>query len=55
MKLKELAPKGLHAVFETFRSILQSGKVTSRVEYMIEVLHAIRKDNFKASVCMCVR
>ena len=47
MKLTYVTPKGIHAVFETLRSILHSGKITSRVQYMIEVLFAIRKDNFK--------
>ncbi len=47
MKLQELTPKGLHSVFETLRTILHSGKIASRVQYMIEVLFAIRKDRFQ--------
>lgn len=46
-KLTEVSPRGVHAVFETLRSILHSGKITPRIQYMIEVLFAIRKDNFK--------
>ena len=45
--LKQVNSQAIHVVFETFRSILQSGKLTSRVQYMIEVLFAVRKDNFK--------
>ena len=47
MKLQELSPKGLHSVFETLRSILHSGKIAYRVQYMIEVLFAVRKDRFQ--------
>lgn len=47
MKLQEQTPKGLHSVFETLRTILHSGKIASRVQYMIEVLFAIRKDRFQ--------
>ena len=48
-KLKELAPKGLYAVLETLRSILHSGKIGIRVQYMIEVLFVIIKEGFKVS------
>ena len=50
LSLKEVNSQALHTVFETFRSILHSGKLTSRVQYMIEVLFAVRKDNFKVRV-----
>ena len=50
MKLQELSPKGLHSVFETLRTILHSGKIASRVQYMIEVLFAIRKDRFQVTL-----
>ena len=43
----QVSPRGVHAVFETLRSILHSGKITPRIQYMIEVLFAVRKDNFK--------
>ena len=47
MKLIEVSPRGIHAVFETLRSVLHSGKIAPRVQYMIEVMFAIRKDQFK--------
>ena len=34
-------------VFETLKSILHDGNVDIRVQYMIEVMFAIRKDHFK--------
>lgn len=37
----------LTAVFERLRNILHSGEIDRRVEYMIEVMFAIRKDGFK--------
>ena len=49
-KLTEVSPRGVHAVFETLRSILHSGKITSRVQYMVEVMFAIRKDKFKVGM-----
>jgi pre-mRNA-splicing factor CWC22 len=47
LKLIEVSPRGIHAVFETLRSVLHSGKIAPRVQYMIEVMFAIRKDQFK--------
>jgi len=47
LKLTEVSPRGVHAVFETLRSVLHSGKITARVQYMVEVMFAIRKDKFK--------
>lgn len=35
------------AVFERLRSILHSSDLEKRVQYMIEVMFAIRKDGFK--------
>ena len=49
LKLTEVSPKGALAMFETLRSVLHSGKISSRIQYMIEVLFAIRKDKFKVS------
>ena len=46
-KLTDISPRGVHAVFETLRSVLHSGQVTSRVQYMIEVMFAVRKDKFQ--------
>ena len=57
LKLIEVSNRGVLAVFETLRSVLHSGQVTPRVQYMIEVMFAIRKDNFKVlyirSTCTC--
>lgn len=46
-KLTELTPKGVHAIFERLRSILHEGQLDKRVQYMIEVMFAVRKDGFK--------
>lgn len=45
--LAETSPRGLHAVFETLRGVLHDGNLDKRTQYMIEVMFAIRKDNFK--------
>ena len=34
-------------VFETLKGILHDGNVDVRVQYMIEVMYAVRKDGFK--------
>ena len=34
-------------MFETLRSVLHGGKITARVQYMVEVMFAVRKDKFK--------
>ena len=47
LKLTEVSPRGVHAVFETLRSVLHGGKITARVQYMVEVMFAVRKDKFK--------
>ncbi len=45
--LTELSPKGTHAIFERFRSILhEGGGIDKRVQYMIEGLFAVRKSGF---------
>lgn len=41
--LQDVAPVGLHSVFERFRAILHEGEIDKRVQYMIEGLFAIRK------------
>jgi hypothetical protein len=41
--LQEVAPAGLHSVFERFRTILHEGAIDKRVQYIIEGLFAIRK------------
>ena len=43
----EVAPKGMHGVYDSLRAILNDGKLDVRVQYMIEVMFAIRKDGFK--------
>jgi hypothetical protein len=35
------------AIFERLRTILHEGSIDKRVQYMIEVMFAIRKDGFK--------
>merc|ERR1719494_1070091 len=47
MKLTEVSPRGVNAVFERLRNILHDGQIDKRVQYMIEVMFAIRKDGFK--------
>ena len=37
----------LLAVFERLRSILHNSEIEKRVQYMVEVMFAIRKDGFK--------
>ncbi len=46
-KLMQESPRSLHAIFETLRNILHQSEVDQRVQYMIEVMFAIRKDEFK--------
>ncbi|EDV26964.1 uncharacterized protein TRIADDRAFT_23262 [Trichoplax adhaerens] len=46
-KLGELSPTGIRGIFDRFRSIIQDSDIGKRVQYMIEVLFAIRKDDFK--------
>lgn len=47
VKLTETASRGVTAIFDSFRSLLNDQKLTKRVEYMVEVLFQIRKDKFK--------
>lgn len=46
-KLTEVSPKGSLAVFERLRNILHDSLVDVRVQYMIEVVFAVRKDKYK--------
>ena len=55
MKLKDLSPAGVHAIFERLRIILHEGNLDRRVMYMIEVMFAIRKDTFKDHPAVCRR
>uniref|UniRef100_A0A8C2HSL5 Pre-mRNA-splicing factor CWC22 homolog n=1 Tax=Cyprinus carpio TaxID=7962 RepID=A0A8C2HSL5_CYPCA len=47
LKLTELSPRGINAIFERLRNILHESEIDKRVQYMIEVMFAIRKDGFK--------
>ena len=47
MKLSDVSPRGIHSIFERLRNILHEGNLDKRVQYMIEVMFAIRKDGFK--------
>eukprot|EP00794_Sanderia_malayensis_P017424 gene17424-19168_t len=46
-KLTEVSPRGLNAVFERLRNVLNEGTIDKRTQYMLEVMFAIRKDGFK--------
>jgi len=46
-KLTEVSPRGINAVFERLRNILHDSETEKRVQYMIEVMFAVRKDGFK--------
>jgi pre-mRNA-splicing factor CWC22 len=41
--LQDVAPSGLHSVFERLRAILHEGVIDKRCQYMIEGLFAVRK------------
>lgn len=45
--LAENSPKANATVFERFRAVLNEGKISQRVQYMIEVLMQVRKDKYK--------
>jgi len=47
-KLSEVSPRGLDSVFSTLRNLLHESSLDKRTQYMIEVLFAVRKDQFKA-------
>jgi hypothetical protein len=49
--LQDVAPAGLHSVFERFRAILHEGAIDRRCQYMIEGLFAIRKVRLSATLC----
>lgn len=52
MKLTEVSSRGVHAVFERLRNILHNAEIDKRVQYMIEVMFAVRKDGFKDHVAV---
>jgi len=41
------------AVFERLRTILHEAQIDKRVQYMIEVMFAVRKDGFKV-ILLCI-
>ncbi|XP_061697071.1 pre-mRNA-splicing factor CWC22 homolog [Syngnathoides biaculeatus] len=47
LKLTDVSPRGINAIFERLRNILHESAIDKRVQYMIEVMFAIRKDGFK--------
>ena len=47
MKLTDVSPRGINAVFDRLRNILYNGDIEKRVQYLVEVMFAIRKDGFK--------
>uniref|UniRef100_A0A8D0GPJ9 Pre-mRNA-splicing factor CWC22 homolog n=1 Tax=Sphenodon punctatus TaxID=8508 RepID=A0A8D0GPJ9_SPHPU len=47
LKLTEVSPRGINAIFDRLRHILHESKIDIRVQYMIEVMFAVRKDGFK--------
>eukprot|EP01137_Pigoraptor_chileana_P011365 Opistho-2@62099 len=48
--LTEDSPKGLAAIYDRLRAILHEGQIDKRVQYVIEVAFAVRKDGFKEHV-----
>ncbi|CAF2736740.1 unnamed protein product [Rotaria sp. Silwood2] len=48
-KLLQVSPRGLDSVFSTLRNLLHESSLDKRTQYMIEVLFAVRKDQFKAN------
>ncbi|XP_051937964.1 pre-mRNA-splicing factor CWC22 homolog isoform X2 [Hippocampus zosterae] len=47
LKLTDVSPRGINAIFERLRNVLHESAIDKRVQYMIEVMFAIRKDGFK--------
>ncbi|XP_067952222.1 pre-mRNA-splicing factor CWC22 homolog [Watersipora subatra] len=47
MKLTDVSPRGINAIFDRMRNVLHEAKVELRVQYMIEVMFQVRKDKFK--------
>ena len=45
--LSENSPKSNNIVFGRFRDVLNEGRISHRVQYMIEVLMQVRKDKYK--------
>lgn len=45
--LTQITPQGVHGIFERFRGILNESLIDRRVQYMIEAVFSVRKNNFK--------
>ncbi|SPO00514.1 related to CWC22 - involved in mRNA splicing [Cephalotrichum gorgonifer] len=45
--LTDMKPMASRVVFDKFRDVLHEGNIDKRVQYAVEVLFQIRKDNFK--------
>ena len=45
--LAENSPKSNNIVYGRFRDVLNEGRISHRVQYMIEVLMQVRKDKYK--------
>ena len=45
--LSDVSPTAFNSIFERLRHILHEGSIDKRVQYAIEVLFHVRKDNFK--------
>lgn len=45
--LSENSPKANESIYERFRTVLNEGTISHRVQYMIEVLFQVRKDRYK--------
>lgn len=47
LKCGQFVPRLTSAIFERLRNVLHESAIDKRVQYMIEVMFAIRKDGFK--------
>lgn len=45
--LTDMKPMAARVVFDKFRDVLHEGNIDKRVQYAVEVLFQVRKDNFK--------
>ncbi|CAF4488280.1 unnamed protein product, partial [Rotaria sp. Silwood2] len=48
-KLLQVSSRGLDSIFSTLRNLLHESSLNKRIQYMIEVLFAVRKDQFKTN------
>lgn len=48
--LSEITQAGTDAIFQRFRTILYEGKISKRVQYVLEKLFQVRKDKFASFV-----